>query len=90
LLKECPSDRIALTTDTHSTDGGTTIHLSVRSEGVPIAPPAADKVTKGLGTLGLGLGELRLRAQLFNGAVMVDGRSIQVTLRQELTVPRFD
>ncbi|MGO4703665.1 MASE1 domain-containing protein [Dyella sp. 2RAB6] len=90
LLKECPSDRIALTTDTHSTDSGTTIHLSVRSEGVPIAPPAQDKITKGLGTLGLGLGELRLRAQLFNGDVVVDGRSVQVTLRQELTVPRFD
>ena len=90
LLKECPSNRIVLSTDTRTSDAGTVIHLSVRSEGVPIAPPSPDKITKGLGTLGLGLSELRLRAQLFNGDVTVDGRAIQVTLRQELTVPRFD
>ncbi|WNL44721.1 MASE1 domain-containing protein [Dyella sp. BiH032] len=89
LLKECPSDRIVLSTDTRTSDDGTLIHLRVSSEGAPVAPPSPDKVTKGLGTLGLGLSELRLRAQLFNGDVTVDGRAIQVTLRQELTVPRF-
>ncbi|PMQ05796.1 hypothetical protein DyAD56_07830 [Dyella sp. AD56] len=87
LLKEYPSDHIILATHTESIQGTLTIRLTAISTGKAIAPPPSDLVTKSLGTHGLGLEELRTRAQLFEGDVTVEGPCVQVTLNQRSIAP---
>jgi hypothetical protein len=83
LLKEHPSDRLAVSTHTEQRGETTLIHLSVFSDGQAMPAPPAAIVMKALGTYGLGLEELRIRAQLFQGEVLVDGPRVRVVLRQE-------
>jgi hypothetical protein len=89
LLKECPSDRLMLTTHTENTRDMLTVRLTVVSNGSPITPPHTDTVMKSLGTFDLGIEELCIRAQLFNGNIYKTAGCVQVVIQQELTAPSF-
>lgn len=83
LLKEHPTDRIVLSTQTIIEDNVMTIALTVQSAGQIISSPARNRIMQELGTYDLGLEELRIRAQLFNGDVAIDGKQVHVSLQQE-------
>lgn len=85
LLNEHASKRIVLVTQTETIQGKLTIRLTALSTGERMPSPSNEMVMKALGTYGLGLEELRTRAQLFNGDVVVDGPCVQVILNQDMT-----
>ncbi|WP_430390028.1 hypothetical protein [Dyella sp. 20L07] len=85
LLKEHPSEKLVLATHTETIQGKLTIRLTALSSGQRVPAPSAELVTKVLGTYDLGLEELRTRAQLFQGDVVLDGPCVQIILQQDLT-----
>jgi hypothetical protein len=84
LLDDTPTDRIVLTTHTENDRDMLTVRLTVISNGKPIPAPNKQAVVKGLGIFDLGLEELRIRAQLFQGDVHSSSGCLQILLQQDL------